>query len=195
MSVFDEFFSSSDDDDDPIGQPIEAMDEILSKLQKDFPYHKNGPAQSYDWTPEHIDVMSQNIKDFAARIKSNNERKSRKIRAHDYLGVSKKNHLLKWVNSCLRGERFAHNPNITRGKKLELTDWSNHKLWEYVSETLIHEFHYWTDIHKKNLGQKDASKVLYPQVTDLIFRENDDFVGGLWSDFSKFWEPFIEEVK
>ena len=189
--------TEDDDDGASSGHPMETKSEILNNLRQGYAYHKNGPAREYDWTPEEISEMSILITETHDKVKAATKNKARVIRAQNYKGESSANMLRNWVNSCRLGHRFANNTRIERGPKLEHDEWSNHQLWEYVSETLQAEFHYWTNVEKINRSlPKDRQKdVRYPQLDDLIFRHNDDFTAGLWSDFRRYWQPFIDELR
>ena len=70
---------------------------------------------------------------------------------------------------------------------------SNFWLWNYVSEVLVHEFDYWTEWHQKN-KKLPSEMTKYPDISKMIFRHSEDFVGGLWSDFSKHWSRFVDEM-
>ena len=51
---------------------------------------------------------------------------------------------------------------------------------------------------QKNLRYAASGQVeliQYPKIEDLVFRHNDDFVGGLWTDFEKHWQRFIDEIR
>ena len=188
---------SDDDGDTNTGHPVEDKRAILEKLREGFAYHKNGPAREYDWTKEEIAEMSTLITETHERVKAASKNKSRVIRAQNYKGESSANMLRNWVNSCLQGKRFPDNPQIERGEKIDHEDWSNYQMWDYVSRTLQAEFHYWTKVEKinRNLPSDRTKEVRYPKLDDLIFRHNDDFTAGLWSDFRTHWQPFIDELR
>ena len=185
-----------DDDDLPTeeyGHPDHSPLEVLENLRSGFKYHKNGPAREYDWTKEDRQIMTDLIRERAAQVEKR-RKKERVIRGQDYLGNSEKDHLVRWVNACLVGIRFPNNPKVRRGAAIGRKEWSNKKLWRYVSETLIAEFDYWNEMHVRNQkGPPEAAQ--YPKVSDLIFRHNDDFTSGLWSEFSDFWEPFLNDMR
>ena len=188
---------STDDEDEPSGHPVETKEEVLANLRNGFAYHKNGPAREYDWTPSEISEMSALITATHEKIKAATKNKARIIRAQNYKGESSANMLRNWVNSCRSGTRFPDNPSIERGHKLEHDEWTNHQLWEYVSRTLQSEFHYWTKVEQinRNLPDERKKSAKYPKLDDLIFRHNDDFTAGLWSDFREHWQPFIDELR
>ena len=188
---------SSDDDEDSSGHPHETKGQVLENLASGFPYNKGGPAREYDWTAGEISKMAQLIRDRDQKVRQELASNPRKIRGQDYLGQTSNNHLLKWINSVRSGKRFAHNPKISRGPSLKYGQWTNHRQWEYVSSVLIAEFHYWIAVEKQNrkLGPGEGHLARYPKLSDLIFRNNEDFTGGLWSNFYQFWEPFITEMR
>ena len=189
--------SDDEDGDERSGHPLETKAAVLENLRTGFSYHKNGPAQEYDWTPAEITLMTQMIRDTHSETKAATKNKHRIIRAQNFRGESSQNTLRNWVNSCLSGQRFPDNPRVRRGPRIGHNDWSNFKQWEYVSETLQHEFHYWSEVEKINrsLPSERQKEVRYPRLDDLIFRHNDDFTGGHWSHFAKFWDPFIDEMR
>ena len=188
-----EIFSDDESDDILYGHPDHTPLEVLENLKKGFKYHKNGPAREYFWTKEHVAIMTAMIQEKAALIKEN-KRKERIIRGQNYTGESDKDHLLKWVNRCLVGKQFSYNPNIERGPALKRHQWSNLRLWHYVSRALISEFDYWTKQHANN-QMIDPEKTRYPDIRNLILRHSDDFTSGLWSEFSEHWERFINEMR
>ena len=182
----------SDQDEEDFGHPDHSPNEVIENLRNGYKYHKNGPAREYSWSKEEIAEMTKMIerKNNLVKLK---RAKERIIRGQDYKGYSDKDHLLRWVNSCRMGYRFSLNPNVERGPQLRRKEWSNKKLWEYVSRTLIAEFDYWTEIFQSD--QAKAADIKYPKVSDLIFRHNEDFTSGLWSEFSHHWERFINKMR
>ena len=192
MSDFDndEYVESSDDEDEPTGHPIEEKNDVIQNIANGFRYHKNGPAQPYDWTKEDLAKMTRLIEDAAKRVKKGR----RKIRAIKHDGTEFPGGLLAWVNCVRRGMYFSDNPNVQRGAPFTSGEKSNHWLWNYVSETLLAEVDYWTKIHKAN-QKANPSETKYPDINNLIFRHPDDFVGGLWCDFEKHWQRFVDEMR
>ena len=184
--------SDDEDDQDEDGHPDHSPNEVIENLRKGYKYHKNGPAREYSWSKSEIAEMTKMIerKNNLVKLK---QAKERIIRGQDYRGNSEKDHLLRWVNSCRMGYRFPLNPKVERGPQLRRVDWSNKKLWEYVSRTLIAEFDYWTEIFQSD--QAKAANIQYPKVSDLIFRHNEDFTSGLWSEFAHHWERFIDNMR
>ena len=179
-------------DEGEFGHPPHSPNEVIQNLKKGFKYHKNGPAREYDWSKKHIEEMTRMIDHKNKEVKFKRA-KERIIRGQNYQGVSDKDHLLKWVNSCRMGYRFPLNPLVERGPQLCRKDWSNKQLWHYVSRTLIAEFDYWTKIFQSD--QAKAADIKYPKVSDLIFRHNEDFTSGLWSEFATHWERFIDNMR
>ena len=182
--------SSDDEVENPIGHPVETKEKVLKNLQNGFRYHKNGPAQTYDWTEEDIKTMTKIITDSVSNIKKGR----RKIRAVDYLGRPLPNGLLGWVNSVRSGKYFGDNPRINRGPVFKSGEKSNFWLWNFVSDTLISEFDFWSEVHKNN-AKVDPKDTKYPDISKLIFRHSEDFVGGLWCDFEKHWQRFVDEMR
>ena len=45
----DDYIPSSDEEEENEGHPIEDKATVLQNLANGFKYHKNGPAQPYDW--------------------------------------------------------------------------------------------------------------------------------------------------
>ena len=180
----------SDDEDNDGGHPIEDCETVLKRLASGVKYHKNGPARQYDWKKEHISRMTEIIKNSVSKIK----RGRRKVRAMDYTGSEFPGGLLGWVNAVRSGKYFGDNPDIDRGPRFVSGEKTNFWLWNYVSEVLISEFHYWTKVHQENKTM-DPAKTRYPDITKMIFRHTDDFVGGLWTDFSKHWKTFVNEMR
>ena len=191
--------SSSDDEseDENVGHPVEDKATVLRKLAHGFPYNKGGPAQEYTWSSEDISHMAELLRTRNDQVREKAKKRPRAIRAQNYKGVSSRNTLLNWINSVRSGKRFPDNDRHERGKRIHHGQWSNHRQWEYVSEILTNEFHYWMAQEKINQSLPEDQKHLakYPLVQDLIFRNNDDFTGGLWSQFYKYWEPFIAELR
>ena len=188
---------SEEDDAGPLGHPVETKSAVLRNLAHGFPYNKGGPAQEYWWTSEEISHMAQLLRAQNDRVRERTKKRPRAIRAQNYKGVSSRNTLLNWINSVRLGKRFAENSRHERGSRIKHGQWSNHRQWEYVSEILTHEFHYWMAQEKINkaLPSDQSHLAKYPLVEDLIFRNNEDFTGGLWSQFYKYWEPFIAELR
>ena len=189
--------SDTDDEIENKGHPRETKEKVLANLIDGFAYHKNGPAQEYDWNSNDVSIMTDLIRRQHEKTQAASKNKNRIIRAQNYKGESSANMLRNWVNSCRISERFPDNIQIQRGPKLEHDEWTNHQLWQYVSATLQSEFHYWTkvEIINRSLPEERKKEVRYPKLGDLIFRHNDDFVSGLWSDFSEYWQPFIDEIR
>ena len=187
-----EILLSSDEETEatPNGHPLEDKATVLKNLRSGFKYHKNGPAQMYDWTKEDISTMTEIIKESVDSIKKGR----RKIRAVNYLGEEFPGGLLGWVNCVREGKYFADNPDISRGARFKSGEKTNFWLWNFVSETLLSEFRYWTKVHQKN-STVASSETKYPNIHQLVFRHTDDFVGGLWTDFSRHWQPFIDEMR
>ena len=188
--------SDSDEEEEngeEFGHPPHTPNEVIENLRNGFKYHKNGPAREYDWSmmPDLVEEMTRMIERKHNEIKLKRA-KERIIRGQNYRGESEKDHLLRWVNSCRMGYRFPMNPNVERGEQLRRSDWSNKKLWNYVSRTLIAEFDYWTKIFQSDQAKK--SNIQYPKISDLIFRHNDDFTSGLWSEFAEHWVQFIDKM-
>ena len=181
---------SSDEEDSPSGHPIEDKVTVLENLRNGFKYHKNGPAQPYEWDKKDMSVMTEMIKKQAASLTKGR----RKVRAVGYDNVPLPDGLLGWVNSVRDGTYFSDNPNVERGPRFKSCEKSNFWLWNFVSRTLLAEFDYWTEVHKENKNC-DPSKSRYPKLSQLIFRHPDDFVGGLWSDFQTHWQRFIDEMR
>ena len=202
----DEFILSSDSESEYTpetkkpkiekGHPLETKEEVLRKLFDGFSYHKNGPAQSYQWTESEINLMADHLEEYCTKVK---KKKRHKIRATRYDGRPVTGGLLKFVNDAKTGKTFPNNPYIKRRRQRYKAGYiSQHALWHEASEILIAEFDYWMDIYQDNLkyaAQGQTDKIRYPKVDDLIFRHNDDFVGGLWSDFEQHWQRFIDEIR
>lgn len=181
---------SSDDDLEVTGHPLEDKRTVINNLKNGFKYHKNGPAQTYDWNDDDVAEMTKIIHESVSKIKKGR----RAIRAVDYKGRPLPNGLLGWVNSVRRGDYFSDNPNINRGPIFKSGEKSNFWLWNFVSETLLSEFDYWSEIHKQN-ASVDPKDTKYPDISKLIFRHSEDFVGGLWCDFERHWEKFVNEMR
>ena len=188
MDSLDE--NSSDEEPVDDGHPLEDRATVLRNLRNGFKYHKNGPAQMYDWSKADIDEMTKIIQDSVIRVKKGR----RKVRAVDYRGQPLPNGLLGWVNSVRSGVYFGDNPKINRGPVFKCGEKTNFWLWNFVSETLICEFDYWTEVHKQN-AHVDPKDTRYPDISKLIFRHSEDFVGGLWCDFEQHWQRFIDEMR
>lgn len=181
--------SESEDEDEP-GHPLETKEQVLKNLRQGFLYHKKGPAQMYDWNKKDIETMTQIITDSVKDVKKGR----RNVRAMNYRGEPFPGGLLGWVNSVRSGKYFPDNHRIERGPMFKTGEKSNFWLWNYVSETLIHEFDYWTEWHQKN-KKLPPEETKYPDISKMIFRHSEDFVGGLWSDFHKHWERFVDEMR
>ena len=189
MDSIDE--NSSDEDEEPTeGHPLETKEAVLENLKNGFRYHKNGPAQMYDWSEADVKTMTSIITESVSSIKKGR----RKIRAVDFMGRPLPNGLLGWVNSVRNGTYFGDNPKINRGPAFKSGEKSNFWLWNFVSDTLICEFDYWSEVHKTN-ATVDPKETRYPDISKLIFRHSEDFVGGLWCDFESHWQRFIDEMR
>ena len=184
---------SSDEDEDAesnLGHFIEDRATVIHNIANGFKYHKNGPAQPYDWDTTDFAKMDKLIRETAKKVTKGR----RKIRAVRHDGTEFPGGLLGWVNNVRSGVYFSDNPNVSRGDSFTSGERSNFWLWNFVSETLLAEVDFWTKIHKAN--QKcDPSQSRYPDLEKLIFRHPDDFVGGLWCDFEKHWQKFVDEMR
>ena len=180
----------------PDGHPMETKDEVLNKLRSGFPYHKNGPAQEYDWTEKEILEMAKHLETYSQEATSS---KRKKIRAVRFDGTPVKGGLLRFVNDAKNGKTFRHNPYIKRSyKTIRAGQLTQHQLWHITSKILIAEFDYWTDVFAKNnehVKNGQSADCKYPNINDLVFRHSDDFVGGLWSDFEEHWQRFVDEIR
>ena len=56
------YVPSSDEEEEPEGHPVEDNATVLRNLANGFKYHKNGPAQPYEWTKEDMEYMSKLIR-------------------------------------------------------------------------------------------------------------------------------------
>ena len=182
--------SSSEDEVEDVGHPLEDKETVLRNLKNGFRYHKNGPAQMYDWSQDDIEKMTKIIHESVMKVKKGR----RKIRAVNYMGQPFPGGLLGWVNSVRSGLYFRDNPKIDRGPVFKSGEKSNFWLWNFVSTTLLCEFDYWSEIHKQNAKVKPED-TKYPDISKLIFRNSDDFVGGLWCDFEGHWQRFVDEMR
>ena len=185
-----EYMPSSDEDEENEGHPVEDKQVVLQNLANGFKYHKNGPAQPYDWTKDDMKYMSRLISDTSKRVSKGRK----KIRAVKYDGTPFPGGLLAWVNGVRNGTYFSDNPKIQRGPVFKSGEKSNFWLWNFVSETLLAEVDYWSKVHKEN-QTVDPSQARYPDINQLIFRDKEDFVGGLWCDFEKHWQKFVAEMR
>ena len=182
--------SSDEDSPEPAGHPVESKAEVLQNIANGFRYHKNGPAQPYNWGKDDLAKMTTLIKEASKSV----VRGRRKIRAIRHDGKEFPGGLLGWVNNVRKGIYFGDNPSVQRGPVYKSGEKSNHWLWNFVSETLLAEVDFWTKIHSDNqIGDPKNSK--YPDLEKLIFRHPDDFVGGLWTDFEKHWQRFVNEMR
>lgn len=197
----DVIMSDSDSDDDngggaAKGHAVETKDQVLENLFNGFPYHKNGPAQGYKWSEAEIEKMAQHLEDYASKVKRG---RRKKIRATRYDGRPVTGGLLKFVNDAVTGKTFPNNPHIKRRRNRYKAGYiTQHALWHEASEILIAEFDYWMDIYEDNIKYASEGRpelIRYPKIEDLVFRNNEDFVGGLWSDFEKHWQRFIDEIR
>ena len=188
--LFEEPFSSDDDEIEATGHPLEEKSEVLINLANGFRYHKNGPAQPYDWSKDDLEKMTRLIKDQQTKLVKGR----RKIRAIKYNGEEFPGGLLAWVNCVRSGQYFSDNPKIDRGPSFVSGEKTNHWLWNYASTVLLCEFEYWSVVHKQNQNVP-SEEVRYPDINQLIFRHTEDFVGGLWSDFHKHWSKYIDEMR
>ena len=162
---------SSDEELDPPGHPLEDKRTVIRNLKSGFKYHKNGPAQTYDWSDDDVAEMTKIIHASVSTVKKGR----RSVRAVNHQGKPLPNGLLGWVNCVRRGEYFGDNPRINRGPTFKSGEKSNFWLWNFVSETLLSEFDYWSEVHKLN-STVDPKDTKYPDISKLIFRHSDDFV-------------------
>lgn len=185
-----------DSNEPPRGHPLETKSEVLQNLIKGHPYHKNGPAQGYKWNEQEIEQMAQHLEEYATNVRRG---RRKKIRATRFDGRPVTGGLLKFVNDAVTGKTFPNNHYIKRRKNRYRAGYiSQHALWHEASEILIAEFDYWMDVHQNNIKHAAENRpelIQYPKIEDLIFRNNEDFVGGLWSDFEKHWQRFIDEIR
>ena len=69
------FAESSDSESEEGGHPKERKEDVLTNLFNGFKYHKDGPAQPYQWTEQEILKMSQHLEQYASSVKVGRRKK------------------------------------------------------------------------------------------------------------------------
>ena len=178
--------------------PDSPKEDILAAIFAGEKVHKISPAFPVSWTGAEIHLMAQHVFKTGLNSKENNRTHPTEIPAVNYLNQPISGGILGWVNRVRTGHLLKHNPKITRGGRIRPGSRSNRQLWREASHILIAEYEYWSDVLKANRHLMSTGRgylVKYPRIGHLPFRDNDVFLGGEWSQFSSFWDPFISSIR
>ena len=142
--------------------------------------------------------MAEHVFKEGESLRSQSQRAPPAIPAVNYLNKPIKGGLMAWVNRVRLRYLFKHNPYIPRGGRLRPGGRTNRQLWKEVSRILLAEYRYWSEklvTNRQLMSTGRGYLVEYPRIGHLPFRDNDVFLGGEWSQFSEFWDEFIENLK
>ena len=143
-------------------------------------------------------IMSDHVFSVGESIRNSAEKTPLTIPAVNYQNKPISGGLLHWVNQVRLRHRFKYNPYIVRQGRLRPGGPTDRQLWREVSKILLAEYRYWSEklkINRELISTGRGYLVEYPKISNIPFRDNDVFVGGEWSNFSSFWDEFIENLK
>ena len=142
--------------------------------------------------------MAKGVYEAGLQSKAQQRQTPTEIPAVNYRNEPIPGGILGWVNRVRTGHLLKHNSEITRQGRIRPGSRSNRQLWREASKILLKEYEYWTkqlQQNRKLMAEGRGYLVKYPKIKDLPFRCNNVFLGGEWSHFSRFWEPFIESIR
>ena len=160
--------------------------------------HKISPAFQKPWTTEEINIMAKHVFQVGLESKARQRHTPTEIPAVNYLNQPIPGGLLGWVNRVRTRHCLKHNPHIQRQGRLRPGSLSNRQLWREASRYLQLEYDYWVQVlheNRQKMAEGRGYLVRYPKIGDLPFRCNNVFLGGEWSHFASFWEPFIAKIR
>ena len=142
--------------------------------------------------------MAKGVFEAGLKSKAQQRQSPTEIPAVNYKNEPIPGGILGWVNRVRTGHCLKHNPQIRRQGRLRPGSLSSRQLWREASRFLLLEYDYWVEqLHRnrKLMAEGQGHLVKYPKIKNLPFRCNNVFLGGEWSHFSAFWEPFIELIR
>ena len=178
--------------------PHSTKAEIMRAVLAGEKVHKISPAFPISWTPEEIKIMASDVFRTGLESKARQRQSPTEIPAVNYLNDPIPGGILGWLNRVRTGHLLKHNKLIPRCGRIRPGSKSNRQLWKEVSHVLLLEYQYWTSqLHENRrlMAEGRGYLVKYPKIGHLPFRCNNVFLGGEWSHFSSFWEPFIEQMR
>ena len=160
--------------------------------------HKISPAFPVPWTNDEINLMAKHVYETGVQSKAQQRQSPTEIPAVNYKNEPIPGGIFGWLNRVRTRRLLKHNPNLFRGGRLRPGAKSNRQLWREASSILLSEYKYWTQkLHENRRLMSEGRGYLceYPKIGGLPFRCNNVFIGGEWSQFASFWEPFIESIR
>lgn len=162
--------------------------------------HKVSPAFPVSWTTDEINLMAKHVYEAGVQSKAQQRQSPTEIPAVNYKNQPISGGILGWLNRVRTRRLFKKNPFLEphRGGRIRPGSKSNRQLWRDASTVLLAEYQYWVKkLHKNRELMSEGRGYLceYPKIGNLPFRCNNVFVGGEWSQFASFWEPFIESIR
>ena len=142
--------------------------------------------------------MAKGVFEAGVKSKAQQRQSPTEIPAVNYKNEPISGGVLGWVNQVRTGHRLKHNKRLKRQGRIRPGSRSNRQLWREVSRILLCEYEHWSEQLRQNralMAEGRGYLVKYPKIKDLPFRCNSVFLGGEWSHFASFWEPFIEMMR
>ena len=142
--------------------------------------------------------MARHVYETGLQSKARQRQAPTEIPAVNYLNNPIPGGVLGWLNRVRTRHALKHNPLIQKRGRIRPGSKSNRALWREVSTVLLLEYKYWTQVLRKNrqlMSKGQGYLCEHPKIGGLPFRCNNVFLGGEWSNFSAFWEPFIEAIR
>ena len=140
------------------------------------------------WSDKSISEMAKRLRDLSKKYTYNcySRRGIPYVRGCNYKGDPVNVKL--WVQKVKAGVYFGYNEALKdfRQKPLPLRI-RNVRLWEMVSEIYAIENEYWINV-------RDDQTDVYPDVSQLIFRDKRDFYCASWRQFMRYWLPYIQRL-
>ena len=137
------------------------------------------------WSEKSISKMAKSLALLSQKHKYNcyKRRNIPYVRACDYKGEPV--NLKSWVDKVKKGRIFGYNESLADFRSVPLPKRiRNARLWELVSEIYAIENEYW-------IKKSDLTSKVFPDVSQLVFRDKRDFFCGSWRQFMQYWLPYI----
>ena len=144
--------------------------------------------------------MAKHVYEAGVQSKAQQRQSPTEIPAVNYKNQPISGGILGWLNRVRTRRLFKNNSLLEsqRGGRIRPGSKSNRQLWRNASAVLLAEYQYWVKkLHENRKLMSEGRGYLceYPKIGNLPFRCNNVFIGGEWSQFSSFWEPFIESIR
>ena len=178
--------------------PQSTKEEILRAVFAGEKVHKVSPAFPVSWTTEEVNLMAKHVYEIGVQSKAQQRQSPTEIPAVNYKNEPIPGGILGWLNRVRTRRILKQNPHHPRLGRIRPGSKSNRQLWRETSTILLEEYKYWVkQLHKNRVLISEGRGYLckYPKIGGLPFRCNNVFLGGEWSQFSSFWEPFIDAIR